>query len=529
MPSNQRVLEQTNDIFNRFLINKDRPEELRTNKVRIIKQALANCCLLEKNALTEAELGLFSQELNLVIHLNSSLPSFIENGDAMELIPTGATTAEKHEILAKNLFRHLLRGTPICEVDGQPHTQSLLSDTEGLISNTLLSKRNPELVSAFRKQVQDILIRSFTSLKSGILTPSDEKQYEIFQTNFLAMYPFMDPQNGSTINVPQKINEQWLLVTYTVQRLDISPQSGPLSWVIEDEDRMYAYVLNPDKQQFKTAYAHLLLMGTTYPAGQGAGIANAYNFFPRHAAGEAHEMSKVEEWLLAQDDKTVKVTGHSKGAIQAQIMAGKFPYKIIEANCLNPSGLPRTTQAKILPGYNAVADADKPSINVYTQDGDPVFPFEAGFLPGTRIIKVFPTRDVPIMNCCFGLRVPLLDWRLSIPIPERLRKSYQAHINLYSGWSHVLMVNGSLSIENASQRRIFLGEVKSVLNLFLFPIEYLALFLAIVMRQAQKWAQQNATQTFNLLSQGFGQSHIPVRHESETPLLAESETGMWAV
>ena len=101
------------------------------------------------------------------------------------------------------------------------------SNSYGSIAEPLCTLSNiPMFAVAFYYEDPALM---FAALKSGILTPSDEKQYEIFQTNFLAMYPFMDPQNGSTINVPQKINEEWFLVTYTVQRLDISPQSGPLS------------------------------------------------------------------------------------------------------------------------------------------------------------------------------------------------------------------------------------------------------------------------------------------------------------
>lgn len=52
----------------------------------------------------------------------------------------------------------------------------------------------------------------------------------------------------------------WQKVDYHFEPIDISPTKGPLTWVLEDEDRIYAHGLVTNN---KKAPNHLLLMGTS--------------------------------------------------------------------------------------------------------------------------------------------------------------------------------------------------------------------------------------------------------------------------
>lgn len=490
---NRDVLAQLQPIFQEFLTSHElyekiteqqRPNLLLVHQEAILNQALLNCGLQNEKSLSAAQLALIKQELAQIVYINSHLPSFIENGDAMEQLPPPERGVEAtNAILAKNLLRHLFRGTSLCTQDGQIHTQSPLVDQNSTLVDNLFKEINPLLLEQLRVQMKEMLHRSFDWLQLGQYTQADLMQYQIFQAHLFAAFTFVDPQPNTKIFIPQYIDNNWVNVPYTVKRYDISPQSGPLSWVLQDEDRMYAYAYEPDREKFPSADAHLSLMGSTYPAGQGRGIANTYNFVPGYAVGEAHDMRHVEAWLKEQPKKSVKVTGHSKGAVQAQIMAGRFPTIIKEANCLNPTALPVSTLKRIVPEYEKIPQASRPIINVYAQQGDPVFPFEMYFLPGTRVLRVLPAHTNPIMNCRLGLRIPLLGYVIPIAIPEILRKTYQAHINFYAGWSQVLMLNTNLEHEHNTNQRIYLTTLKSLLNYLVFPVNYAELFIRICARR----------------------------------------------
>ncbi|HVY53723.1 MAG TPA: hypothetical protein VHA13_04315, partial [Gammaproteobacteria bacterium] len=258
-------------------------------------------------------------------------------------------------------------------------------------------------------------------------------------------------------------------VTYQFEQLDISPQSWPLSSILEKEDRIYAFGLTTSQQD---AESHLLLMGTTYPAGQGAALAVAYNFYPLHSVGEGHDTTKVDQWI--DNQKAVKITGHSKGATMAMITAARHSDKITQADCLNPTALSSSTLERLKLIWNKRTKT--PQINVYAQAGDCVFQLERGFLEGTNLYRVIPNTDKSSMNC--GAPVPL---------PNFIRKGYEAHIHHFLGRSNALVLRMSVATENKSKWREFRNDIKYLLNWLRFPLEFLETTVTILARKAKRF------------------------------------------
>lgn len=468
-------------IFEQFLSGTliEHPEMLNANRDAIIKQVLSNIGLKGKDNLSAEEERRFVEELNGVVYLNSQLPCLIgdrEHTDALENPKAPAHATQSIDVTnAQNIFRHLTRGTALTANAGEHYSHSFLAHDD--IINNFLKQRNPQLMRVFRQQLQIVLDNAWSKLQDKSLTGDDAKQYEIFQSNVMASYPFWDPEENEQVRVPQKINDVWQLVTYQFKRFDISPKSGPLSWVLEDQDRMYAYAMIPTEKH-PDALSHLLLMGTTYPAGQGSALAALYNFYPQHSVGEAHDMSEVDQWLKAQSNKNVKIVGHSKGATMAMITAARHPTKILQVDSLNPTGLSEATLARLTPSWNELPMANRPFINVYAQLGDPAFPLEKGFLEGTNIYRIIPNTHVPSMNVAGPL---------SLSIPEALRKAYEAHIHIFAGRSSALLLKVNMEQENNSLRRELFDDIKHVLNWICFPLEYTELLVKLMARKAGKF------------------------------------------
>jgi hypothetical protein len=393
---------------------------------------------------------------------------------------------EQYAIHARNLLRHIFRGTPLCKEKGAHYSQSLLAQDK--IFNCLFTKRDHDLLLAVRQEMQKILNHSFTQLQSSAFRSSHEPQYEIFQSGLLATYAFMDPVNGESITIPQKINGTWIQVPYRFESLDISPRSGPLSWVIEEEDRMYAYGLVPDAEKKAPAEAEPILccVGTTYPAGQGVGVAITYNFYPRSSIGEAHEMKEIAGFLNRQKaaHKKVKITGHSKGAVMAMIIAAQYPDLVIQADCLNPAGLCGSTLDRLSPAWDAYT-GEKPKINIYAQKGDPVFPLEKGFLKGTNLIRVLPFTDELAMNCSASI------CGFSISIPRWFREAQERHLHHLSGRSQTRFETIDLQKENNSKKREVFNDIKWLLNWPRFCMEYVELFARIAARKVERFYDKN--------------------------------------
>lgn len=467
-------------VFQHYLASKTQAQQdnLKLYEQDILNQALANIGLEAKKELPLKDARRLLVELEGIVHLSGQLPCLIGAGNQDRLIdPTHLVDASMSvdEINAHNILLHLARGVALSDEEQLHYERSFLAHPD--IIKHFLSQRNPHLMRALRQQIQLVFDNAWEQLRHNALSEDSIGQYEVFQSNLLALYPFWDPEEADEIALPQKINGQWQRITYQFRRFDISPKSGPLSWVIEDEDRMYSFALEP-KEGHLAAPSHLLLMGTIYPSGQGHALAGIYNFCPGHSVGEKHDMSEVHAWLNQQERKNVRVTGHSKGATMAMTIAAEHPDKIIQSDCLNPAMLSHPTFKRLAPAWDALSCDERPLINIYAQKGDPIFLVDKHFLNGSRIYRIIPNTDKPAIN---------VRGSLSLPIPEIIRKSSEAHAHFFSGRERALFLNVNVLHERKLKTRALLRDMKSVFDCFYFPIEYSRLFLSIIDRKINRF------------------------------------------
>lgn len=464
---------------------------MRSSTRKIIHIGLQNLGLNKKESLSPEEVKLLENELEDSVIPPIDLESFFEGGDALEAMPdpdhsivkslfrslfgiaepaeTAAERANKDTLIARNLLRHLLRGS-LASKPGQSLLESPLLRFE--LIEALFVKRRKEIFDATRVELQKIVLNNFKKLTAPSLDQKKEKRHETFLSMVLGIYPFIDPADNEDVQLPQKINGQWHLIDYQFERLDVSPKTGPLASVLEDEDRMYAFALNAKNGAPANTKNILIHMGTTYPAGQGSELANLYNVCPNHSVGEAHDMTEVDAWFAKQAAKSVLVTGHSKGATDALITAAKYPDKVQQVDCLNPAPLARSTLKRLKPAWNALSPAQRPVKNVYKQKGDPVAYIGKGYLEGTNIYRVVPDAENPTM------KVPVL-------------KTYFAHAGHYSGQENVAFVKAKTDRINRSRLREFVNDVKSALDWVLFPFGYAKYFAQLVMRKMARFYEEH--------------------------------------
>lgn len=443
--------------------------ELRKNA--IIKQAIANAGINvnDKTVLSQHESEILENEFKNIIHAIGHLPKFV-GSEKIELDndqnPEDGDEAMKRA--ARNFLRHLTLGSTF-EGDDRV-TQSLIKR----FLNLAMEKR-AVLFSVARNEIQNIFNHAIEwiaekNTENNKLSVDDERQFQIFMHGLLAIYPFLDPIENEQVILPQKVQNQWIQIQYQFQRMDISPQSGLLSKLIKDQDRLYAYGLVPMKNQHPEAQPYLLLMGTTFPTGQGEALSQLYNFYPRHSVGEGHDTSQIDAWIKKQDNK-INVLGQSKGAVMSMITAARHHDKIDQAYCFNPTGLSNATLDRLNRKWQTLKTEEKPQIHVYAQSGDIVFPLENGFLEGTHIYRILPQTD----------NMP----RLHKLLPIFLQRIYESHIHNFAGRESVIVLNVNTERENNSRWREFRGDMKEALNWITFPIKNLDLLAQLSQREIE--------------------------------------------
>jgi hypothetical protein len=470
------------EAFREFLNNyMDRQDILNRDKAVILKQCRKKTKNdeLERMNTSEAQAKIL-EILKQTVYSCASIPTgFVGDSDALEADILDQQSGEISDLnaVARNVFRYIERGT---EVDA---TRQDIKKGLALVEKALTKKRDPKLTTALRVEFQSMLTtiafrlekqsdKEHSSIESAPIMEDDEKQYEILISNLLAAYTFLDPHEDprKILSIPQKIDRLgWRTIEYRVEALDLSPQTGLLSKLIRDEDRIYAYGLTP-VDPTSQAHRQLLLMGTTYPTGQGSELSNLHKFDPGHSVGEAYDWDMVEEWIKNQNTK-VKVTGHSQGGSSAMFVAASYPEHISQADCLNPPALCTATLNRLNPKWLKIPKQNRPHINVYTQLGDPVFPLENGFFEGTRIFRI-----ISGVERCSNLN-PIL--------PRFFQKTLEAHLHHFVGRESSTILELDAEQEGFTPWREFFGDMKSTVNWVLFPFLYSDLVVELALRNAK--------------------------------------------
>lgn len=407
----------------------------------------------------------------------NNFPCFVQNGAQTEDPNQSLDISANYSIIARNALRHLTYEVSLHE--------SKLPCWHNF--QALFFERNPGLLQALRQELQHLFINAYHYIEPLPIQSAHSTQLEMFINTIVAVYPFMDPEQNEIVCLPQKLNHRWQWIEYHFEKIDISPQSGLVASLIEDEDRLYAYGLVPNHNKTmlinENAQPYLLLMGSTYPAGQGALLNWLENFRPGNSVGEGHDLSQIAKWLTQHPH--TKLSGHSKGGTLAMIIASKYAQQICEAHCLSPTRLNQETLDRIHVAHGpavSLASEHKPIINVYTHIDDPVFLFGDDLLPNTRIYQ-FGESTASASN---------------LSLKDRVGQALIAHIHYFAGHKapQVVLIdweqNKSKENNKFKEQRRFINDIKQVLNWLMFLFLYANLIYKLSARKVRHFCRDHA-------------------------------------
>lgn len=260
-------------------------------------------------------------------------------------------------IMGRNTLRLLMMGWP------ESWTQ-LLSWS---IFKAVFIQRDPELLKEFRRAFQQGFEILFEQLEGLSLNKEQHEQVQLYLSNCLSILPYSDLTPYESIKIPQFINEQWILVDYYVNPIELTKtKNGKL----KDHDRVFAYGLesinNPQ------AKSHLIFMGTTYPAGQGFIPQITTDFEAFETVGSSLYVSgrkKIHDWLLRQKNK-VEVSGVSLGGSLSLLLAIDLGHHLSRVDALNPAGLHNLGGKSKYDRWDELVS--KPKVVIQQQKNDPV-------------------------------------------------------------------------------------------------------------------------------------------------------------
>lgn len=244
----------------------------------------------------------------------------------------GRTSQEKANIIARNALRLLMMGW-------QNGSEALLSLQ---VIKAVFLRRDPELMRGMRLAFQQGFQYVCEQLQTARVSPDEPlkfNQAQLFLSNCLSLLPYGDINPYESISIPQWINNSWQLVEYKVVPIELTPTRGFKALFIKDEDRVFAYGLEPINQP--EAEPHLIFMGTTYPAGQGFLWQIKTDMEAFETAGKKLYRSghkKITEWLDRQQQKA-HACGISLGGALAELLAIHQGDKLSRVVTLNSPGL----------------------------------------------------------------------------------------------------------------------------------------------------------------------------------------------
>lgn len=299
----------------------------------------------------------FTGELNLAFFAD---PNFEE-------IPA-EDSAEKDAIIARNALRILMMGWSSSwqEMISLPILKAIFVER----NRGLMRGMREAFQIGFRNIYEQLVIQTEDS-QTG-LTPQKYEQAQLYLSNCLSLLPFSDINPYESISIPQWINGQWQLIEYHVTPIELTPTSGFRKLFLEDEDRVFAYGLEPINSDI--AESHLIFMGTTYPAGQGFVTQVATDLKGFNTVGNSLYQSgrkQITKWLDKQNQ--VHVCGLSLGGSLSLLLALDQGNKLSRVDSLNPAGLYDFWIKGHIDNWDNLER--KPEVVVQKQGNDPVSAF----------------------------------------------------------------------------------------------------------------------------------------------------------
>ena len=265
---------------------------------------------------------------------------------------------ENARIIARNMLRFLM-------MKYQGNWREIFSPQ---LLQAVLIKSDSSLLRGMRYAFQEGFQHVWLQLENQTLSTRQNNQAELFISNCLCILPFADLKLGHAFKIPQLMDGRWQLVTYNVRPIELTPTRGFETLFMYDEDRVFAYGLEPVDQPH--AEPQLIFMGTTYPAGQGFASQINTDLEGFETVGNSlyrtgHE--RIIAWLDKQK-KQVHVCGASLGGALALLLAMHHGEKLSRVDALNPPGLYDSWIKSIFDRWDSLNK--KPNVFIQKQGND---------------------------------------------------------------------------------------------------------------------------------------------------------------
>ncbi len=259
--------------------------------------------------------------------------------------------------------------------------------------NALLVEKNPFVLRVTRDEIQKMLLNLSTRLEKD--PPKKEKHVQKVRLaihNILSIYSMFSPSPQQTLTVPVLIDGQWQRVSYDIDPIEITPQSGVMVSFIKEDDRLFSMGLSPTQGSEEQLVAQglsinaqqkapsmLVHCGTGWPTAQGAITQYLADLWPGKTPGEIFldwSGERIALWLRKQKNKTI-TCGQSLGGALAMLTAMHSPDQILEAHCLNPPGLYQDYDKDhpLLGAWEATPKEERPTVYIQKQVNDPISEF----------------------------------------------------------------------------------------------------------------------------------------------------------
>lgn len=286
-------------------------------------------------------------------------------------------------------------------------------------------------------------------LERATVEIEDPKLCEIYYHNLLAYYPFLGPNEGDLLRVPN--GPKGALVTYRTERLELTP--------IGLASPLVAYGLIPIKDN--QAPPIFLIKGTTPSADEGSYLSFLTDINPFlpvggyafHLCAKARIAAWFEKNRKANHGKSVVVGASLGGALTLQVVS-YFPHHICAAHAFNSPAMTDTEVNIWKARVKLLSEAEKPKVHVYLQSGDPISQFV-----GRRWAE---------------------DWEI-FHVHAPIKTAFQSHTAAFTSHPKAFVIRGSARVENNKWGRRLWPLIQNGLfvPLFLLSIALLPLFCLV--------------------------------------------------
>lgn len=218
--------------------------------------------------------------------------------------------------------------------------------------------KNPQLLKETRELFQSILIKFGDQAKN--LKKEEIPVVESLIGNILSFLTYFDLQDGEEIKIPQYTKNKWVMVSYTVEHIRLTPK-----WM---GSPMVAFGLVPKS---KSARPILLFKGTTYPADKGFILSLLSDLNIGATPGSyAFQLgrSNLKAWLKKNTKRqSACVYGQSLGGSLALQAVSSMPKYFAKVGAYSPTALLSHSKKWKKLAKNPIA---LPEVNVFCPEND---------------------------------------------------------------------------------------------------------------------------------------------------------------